>query len=411
MKKQHYLLRRRLMPPALIDTLLAVGFSLIGIVGFAGAQEVTWRSDYNAARREAQEKSLPLILDFGTENCFWCKKLDESTFRDSAILGLLTEHFVPLKVDANRNAFLTEALRVQSFPTIVLAAPDGKILGTFEGYMEAPRMQELLQNVVASLSSPEWMTRDCQDAAKAVAASDYPRAITLLKGILEDGKNTPAQVKARQIMSEVEQQAALRLAKAKQTEASGHLMEATEILGDLIKNFSGTQSASDAGQLLSALDARPEVKAEQRARRAREILAQVREDYRSKQFLCCLDRCELLVASFGDLPEGVEAAQLLAEIKNNPEWMREACETLGDRLGFLYLAQAESWVKKGQLQQAVICLERVLQAYPATRQAEAAKTRLAQLQGQPIAPSEFKTPVTANAVETKKVPPPAKPGS
>jgi len=49
-------------------------FALVGVIvlavfhGAAGAQEVQWRYDYNRARREAQEKGRPLLLDFGTEH-------------------------------------------------------------------------------------------------------------------------------------------------------------------------------------------------------------------------------------------------------------------------------------------------------------------------------------------------------
>jgi hypothetical protein len=98
----------------------------------------------------------------------------------------------------------------------------------------------------------------------------------------------------------------------------------------------------------------------------------------------------LLLTSFPDLPEGNEAMQLAAEIKGNPEWMRQACDSLSDQLGVLYLSLAETWLKKGQPEQAVLCLERVVQTLPGTRQAEAAQTRLAQIQGQPTQPVTFK---------------------
>ena len=43
---------------------------------------------------------------------------------------------------------------------------------------------------------------------------------------------------------------------------------------------------------------------------------------------------------------------MATEIKYNPEWMRQACDTLSERLGVLYLSLAETWLKKGQPQQA-----------------------------------------------------------
>jgi hypothetical protein len=368
------------------------------------AQEVVWRADYNNARREATEKNRPLVIDFGTENCFWCKKLDATTFRDPTVANLMNERFVPLRIDAEKDGPLATALHIQSYPTIVLASADGKILDLQEGYLEAPRMLEKLQRILATMpapppatpaapaapAEPDWMVRDYDGAAKAIAASDYAAAVALLKHVLEDGLQRPVQVKARQLLQDLEQQAAGRLARAKQLVDKGQTEEAMLTVTQLVRTFAGTQAAKDGGQMLSSLSSTQDVKSTQRAKRAREVLAQAREDYRTQQYLSCLNRCEMLLTSYPDLPEGNEAMQLAAEIKGNPEWMRQACDTLSDQLGVLYLSLAETWLKKGRPEQAVLCLERVVQTLPGTRQAEAAQTRLAQIQGQPTQPVTFK---------------------
>jgi thioredoxin-like negative regulator of GroEL len=371
---------------------LVVTLSPCHLVTLSRAEEVQWRSNYNAVRREAQEKDRPIVIDFGTQDCYWCKRLDATTFRDPAVVQLMNERFVPLKVDAEKEAALAQILRIQSYPTIVIAAPDGKILDTQEGYLEAGRFQERLQRTLAAVSSPEWMTRDYQEAAKAVSASDYARAIALLRHITEDGKDRPVQSRARRLLQDLEQQAAGRLARARQMKGNGQNAEAMGALTELTRTFSGTQAAVEAGHLLSSLGGQPEVKAEQRTRQARELLNQAREDYRAQQYLCCLDRCEALIAGYGDLPEADEARQLFGEIKNNPEWMETACASLSDRLGTLYLALAETWLKKGQPQQAAQCLERLVKAFPGTRHAEAAQVRLDQLQGRAAEQTNFKKP-------------------
>ncbi len=373
--------------------LLATGVLLLAahcLVSPARAQEVRWRYDYNAARQEAQQKDLPLILDFGTENCYWCRRLDASTFRDPTIVAILNERFVPLKIKAEHDPGLTQALHIESFPTLILAASDGKILGTVEGYLEAGRLNEHLQRALASVTNPAWMLRDYQDAAKAIAGSEYGRAITLLKAIIEDGRQRPIQVKAQQLLQDLEQQAADRLARARQHNDKGEATEAIDALTELLRAFPGTQAAAEGGQMLTTLAARPELKTQQRTRRARELLAQAREEYRTRQYLLCVEHCETLAAGYADLNEGVEAVQLAAEIKNNSEWMQQACESLSDRLGGMYLALAETWLKKGQPQQAIACLERVAQAFPGTRQAEIAQVRLAQVRGQPNSQAQFK---------------------
>src|SRR5437867_3572082 len=206
-----------------------IAVSILVIASFAetaAAQQVRWLSDYNVARKEAAERGRPILLDFGTEGCLWCRKLDQSTFRDGMVAALLNDKFVALRVDADRDASLTQSLRITQFPTIVLAAPDGKILGVLEGYQEAPALAERLQKVAAAYAPPEWMVRDYQEAARAIVESDYTRAIALLKGITKDGKDRPQQVKAKQVLHDLEQQATSRLTRAKILHDRGHSVEA-----------------------------------------------------------------------------------------------------------------------------------------------------------------------------------------
>jgi thioredoxin-like negative regulator of GroEL len=346
-------------------------------------QEVAWRPDYASARREALEKNRPLLIDFRTNPCVWCDRLDAAVFHEPTIVRLLNERFIPLRVDADKEPRLTADLRIESFPTVVLAGADGRILDVQVGFLAAAGFQEKLQRVLNALSSPEWMARDYEAAGKAIAAADYARAIALLRAVVDDGQQRPVQVKARHLLEDLEQQAAGRMARAKQLVEKGQTAEAMETLTDLVRLFSGTQAAAEGGRLLTGLGSTQESQNQQRIRRARELLAQAREEYRTQQYLFCLNRCEVLVGSFPDLPEGVEAVQLAGEIKNNPAWMRQACETLSDQLGTMYLALAETWLKKHQPEQAVICLERVIQTLPGSRQAETAQVRLAQIQGQP----------------------------
>jgi hypothetical protein len=195
------------------------------------------------------------------------------------------------------------------------------------------------------------------------------------------------------VLQDLEQQAAGRLARAKSLHDRGQHAEAAETLTELLRSYAGTQAAADGASLLTSLAARPELRDQQRMRRARELLAQARDDYRTQKYLGCLERCEVLSTGYADLPEGAEADQLANEIKDNPEVLARACDSLHSRMGVMYLTLAESWVKKGQPQQAQLCLEKVLQTAPGTRQAEQAQVRLAQLQGNsPTQQADYKKP-------------------
>src|SRR5262245_17732120 len=110
------------------------------------AAEVQWRTDYALARQEAQQKKLPIVLDFVTRTCVHCKNMDLTTFRDPRIVALMNERFIPLKIDGEVEARLSQALGINLFPTLVLAGADGKILHPpLIGYQEAGVFHEHLQ--------------------------------------------------------------------------------------------------------------------------------------------------------------------------------------------------------------------------------------------------------------------------
>jgi thioredoxin-related protein len=347
----------------------------------AGTQEIKWRYDYPAARKEAQETSRPLVIDFGTKNCFWCKKLDETTLRDPQVVSTMNERFIPLRIDAEQERNLAQFLRITSYPTVVLASSDGRILVTLEGYHEVSPFHENLQRALASVTPPEWMQRDLQNATKWAASGDYVRAIPALRGIIEDGKARPLQISAQKLLDEIEQRAAERVAKAKQMQERGQTFEAAELLTDTTRLFPGLAASRDASEQLARLAQNTAYRAHQRGRRAKELLTQAQDFYRTKDYIPCLDRCDILVGQFGDTTEGQEAAVLSQEIKANPEWLQNATDTLADRLGTLYLTLAESLLKRGQAQRAEFYLQRVVQSFPGSRQAEAAQLRLGQLNG------------------------------
>jgi thioredoxin-like negative regulator of GroEL len=369
-----------------LGLLLACG--LVGSARPAAAQAVNWRDDYKKAREEAVQTGRPLLLDFGTENCYWCKQLDQKTFRDPAVVNLLNERFIPLKIDGDRSPALAAALRVQKYPTLVIAAPGGAVLNYQEGFLEPAALAELMHNALLAVFTPEWMARDFQAATEAREKGDYARALALLRDVVEDGKDRPVQAKARQLLKELEEQAATRVARARELADGGRRSEAVDALNEVANTFPDTPAAREGRQFAFQLTSRSKSDDPQRLARARELLLRAKEDYRSECFVCCMERCEALTTEYADLPEGAEATRLLAEITGNPEWMKQACEQLGDRLGTLYLSLAESCLKKGQPQQAVTYLERLVQALPNSRHAETAQARLAQIQGQPPRPGK-----------------------
>jgi len=369
----------------------AVAGTLILSVGPApGAdKQVEWRADYDSARKEAVDKARPIFLEFHTDECYHCRRLEAGPFRDPAVIALLNERFIPLRVDGNKAPRLAQALRIQAYPTMIIAATDGKILAFLEGYMDAKPLAEHLQRSLA-VQTPDWMARDFQEASKAVGAGDYSKAVPLLKGIMEDGKDRPVQTRARQVLDEIEQQATGRLVRVRQLQDKGQYAESMDLLTELMSRYPGTQSAGEGAKMLSTLAERPELKANQKSRRARDLLAQAREAYKGEKFSAALELCDMLESAYADTPEGKEGVQLGAEIRSSPEKLARACDNLNERLASMYSTLGDTWLKKGEKEQAAACFEKAVRAAPASLAAREAQTKLTQISTKtPALPAKF----------------------
>jgi len=304
---------------------------------------------------------------------------------------MLANGFVPLKIDANRDPALAKALKVSLYPTMVLAATDGKIHAFVEGYMEPDRLAEHMKRTVSTSTTTDYAARDFNEASKSVSAGEYPRAITLLKGLVRTAGDKPVGVKAKQVLDQIEQQAAGRMARAKDLEARGQSPEAMDLLADLLKTYPGTEAAA-ASQLAGLAD-KPETQQRQQVRRARETLASAKDDFAANRFYDALQKAELLAAAFPELAEGKLGAALVADIKGNPERMAAACEQMNDRTAQMYLVLAESWQKKGQSAEAVACLEKVTKLSPNSKAGDTAVAQLKLIRGAtPAIPTSFRRP-------------------
>jgi thioredoxin-related protein len=298
----------------------------------ASAQEVHWARDYDTARRDAAQSGRPLVIDLGTTNCFYCKKLDAVTFRDPAVIKQLNDQFVAVKVDADADQRLVKALNIQSFPTLVFAAADGKILGIHEGFVDATRFRQQLQGALNDAGAVPTPASPQPEAEKSPVA-ERPAAVS-------------GQVSVRTTVPPLE----------------------------------------------PAHDEAPE-----RVQQARRLLAQAVEDERLQQYVCCLERCQVLVTKYGDLPEAADAHRLATRIKSDPELSRRLCDSLSEQLGDLYLGLAEGCLRRQQPQQARSYLERLVQLCPGSRQALAAQQRMSQIQDGQIAGTEPQRKVRAQA--------------
>jgi len=104
-----------------------------------GAKVGEWTMDFEAAKKLAKEKNLPILMNFtGSDWCGWCKLMDKSVFSTEAWKTYATQNVVTVYIDfpkdkklvpekfVDSNKELSKKFSVRGYPTYILLASDGE---------------------------------------------------------------------------------------------------------------------------------------------------------------------------------------------------------------------------------------------------------------------------------------------
>jgi thioredoxin-related protein len=120
----------------------------VALSSFSAVYAESW-TGFDQGFREAKAKNLPVIVDFSTKWCGWCKKMDKDVFSRPDIAARLAAEFSTVRLDAESSTPLvykgitmasrefTYAMNVEGFPTLIVFDAQGNKLSELTGYVEA----------------------------------------------------------------------------------------------------------------------------------------------------------------------------------------------------------------------------------------------------------------------------------
>jgi len=90
---------------------------------------VQWEADWMQASNRAEADNKPVMINFYTDVCPTCRRLDRDTFANAEMSAFLNDNFIPLKSNAGRtNLYMSYGVRY--VPTTVFVEPDGSVITT-----------------------------------------------------------------------------------------------------------------------------------------------------------------------------------------------------------------------------------------------------------------------------------------
>lgn len=133
------------------------------------AFEIEWLDIETASDRNKENKKY-FFIDIYTDWCGWCKKMDQSTFKDSAVVQYFNEHLYAVKMNAESrdpiaykevlyeyktfgnkgyNELAVNLLSGKmSFPSFVILSKKEAKIGTIVGFQSPSQLLSSLKNYI-----------------------------------------------------------------------------------------------------------------------------------------------------------------------------------------------------------------------------------------------------------------------
>jgi thioredoxin-related protein len=107
---------------------------------------IAWLN-YDAARMNGENQTQKYFIYFYSQNCGYCRMLEQKTFSNPDVSAYINENFIPVQVDANKETKIAMRYRVQGVPDLRFLAKDGGPIGRWVGFTEADHLLNLLKYV------------------------------------------------------------------------------------------------------------------------------------------------------------------------------------------------------------------------------------------------------------------------
>jgi len=139
----------RSLPPlprlATIPLLIVVGL-LSGCPAAATNDAGTFHQlTFAEACAQAKTEGKVVFVDVWAAWCGPCKLLDTTTWKDPAVIELLTTRTIAIKVNADEKPEFAVEHKVDALPTLLVFRPDGTELARVVGYVDGAKFRAELE--------------------------------------------------------------------------------------------------------------------------------------------------------------------------------------------------------------------------------------------------------------------------
>jgi uncharacterized protein len=114
----------------------------------AEGNSITWEPWSDSVFAKAKAEGRFVLLDLGTVWCHWCHVMEEVTYRDPAVIDLVGNRYLAVRVDADARPDLSNRYEEYGWPATIVFNSDGSEIVKRRGYLPPAQMASMLQAII-----------------------------------------------------------------------------------------------------------------------------------------------------------------------------------------------------------------------------------------------------------------------
>ena len=127
-------------------------FSILLGLFCQASQAIMWDSSYESGAKKASQAKKPIMIDFYTDWCGWCKKLDLEVYADAKIQSI-SDDFICIKVNCERDQGTANQFKISGFPTVMFLSPQAQTVRRVDGFIDKDTMKTYMLEVAKKYPS------------------------------------------------------------------------------------------------------------------------------------------------------------------------------------------------------------------------------------------------------------------
>ena len=118
-----------------LNTILGIMLFGIFFMGTAQAAEgIKWYS-YDEAMALTKSEKKKVYINFYTDWCGYCRKMEKKTFTDGNVIAYLNKNYLPVRVNAEKERSVAAKYKAFSFPDNTFITETGEYIGKQPGFL------------------------------------------------------------------------------------------------------------------------------------------------------------------------------------------------------------------------------------------------------------------------------------